>query len=90
MAANARLARMLDSLKINPQFSISAPAVGFSHLETAIYMIVFGDRKDKTAVREQVDFFFGEFALFFFLSPPPFLVGKRGAWGIFCEETKES
>ncbi|EMD92077.1 hypothetical protein COCHEDRAFT_1203160 [Bipolaris maydis C5] len=58
MAANARLARMLDSLKINPQFSITLPAVGFSHLETAIYMIVFGDRTQKTAQRDQVDFFF--------------------------------
>lgn len=58
MAANARLTRMLDSLKANPKFSIAEPVVGFSHLETAIYMLVFGDRQKKTANREHVEYFF--------------------------------
>jgi hypothetical protein len=65
MAANARLTQMLDSLKYNTQFSITLPVVGFSHLETAIYMVVFGgDRSTKTAARDQVEYFFGEFYSF--------------------------
>ncbi|USP75725.1 uncharacterized protein yc1106_02999 [Curvularia clavata] len=73
MAANARLARMLDSLKANTKFSIAEQVVGFSHLETAVYMIVFGDRKTKTATKEHVEYFFGKFYI-------PQLYGLRCGW----------
>lgn len=59
MAANARLARMLDSVKFNPQFALSELAGQFSAGEGAAYLMVFGDRENKTARRDQVEFLFG-------------------------------
>ncbi|KAF1941403.1 Cloroperoxidase [Clathrospora elynae] len=58
MAANARLARMIDSVKYNPRFALSELAGEFSAGEGAGYMLVFGNRTEKTARRDLVEYFF--------------------------------
>lgn len=60
MAANARLARALDSVKFNRQFALSELAGAFSAGEGAAYLLVFGDRQNQTANRDMVEFFFGK------------------------------
>jgi hypothetical protein len=59
MAANARLARMIDSVKYNPKFALSELAGDFSAGEGAGYMLVFGNKEKKTARRDLVEYFFG-------------------------------
>lgn len=59
MAANARLARMVDSVKYNPKFALSELAADFSAGEGAGYMLVFGNKTEKTARRDFVEYFFG-------------------------------
>ncbi|CAN9219864.1 unnamed protein product [Alternaria alternata] len=58
MAANARLARMIDSVKYNPRFALSDLAADFSAGEGAGYMLVFGNKTEKTASRDFVEYFF--------------------------------
>ncbi|KAI4640594.1 hypothetical protein J4E93_008184 [Alternaria ventricosa] len=58
MAANARLARMIDSVKYNPKFALSELAADFSAGEGAGYMLVFGNKTEKTARRDLVEYFF--------------------------------
>ena len=60
MAANARLGRMIDSVKYNPRFALSELAAAFSAGEGAGYMLVFGNKTEKTARRDLVDCFFGK------------------------------
>jgi hypothetical protein len=60
MAANARLARMIDSVKYNPQFALSELATEFSAGEGAGYMLVFGNKTEKMTRRDFVDYFFGK------------------------------
>jgi hypothetical protein len=59
MVANARLARMIDSVKFNPTFALSELAGSFSAGEGAGYMLVFGNKTEKTARRDLVEYFFG-------------------------------
>jgi hypothetical protein len=59
MVANARLARMVDSVKFNPTFALSELAGAFSAGEGAGYMLVFGNKTEKTARRDLVEYFFG-------------------------------
>lgn len=59
MAANARLARMVDSVKYNPKFTLSELAADFSAGEGAGYMLVFGNKTEKKARRDLVEYFFG-------------------------------
>jgi hypothetical protein len=59
MVANARLARMIDSVKYNPKFALSELAADFSAGEGAGYMLVFGNKTQKTARRDLVEYFFG-------------------------------
>jgi hypothetical protein len=59
MVANARLARMVDSVKYNPKFALSELAGAFSAGEGAGYMLVFGNKTAKTARRDFVEYFFG-------------------------------
>lgn len=66
MVANARLARMLESVKYNPEFALSELAGEFSAGEGAGYMLVFGNKTAKTARRDVVEYFFGTFPLFVF------------------------
>ena len=61
MAANARLARMIDSVKYNPKFALSELAADFSAGEGAGYMLVFGNKTEKTARRDLVEYFFGRY-----------------------------
>ncbi|EAT77817.1 hypothetical protein HBH56_177260 [Parastagonospora nodorum] len=58
MVANARLARMLESVQHNPQFALSELAGAFSAGEGAGYMLVFGNKTAKTARRDFVEYFF--------------------------------
>jgi hypothetical protein len=58
MVANARLARMIDSVKYNPRFALSELAADFSAGEGAGYMLVFGNKTQKTARRDLVEYFF--------------------------------
>jgi hypothetical protein len=59
MVANARLTRMIDSVKYNPRFALSELAADFSAGEGAGYMLVFGNKTQKTARRDFVEYFFG-------------------------------
>jgi hypothetical protein len=59
MVANARLARMIDSVKCNPKFALSELAGDFSAGEGAGYMLVFGNKTEKRARRDLVEYFFG-------------------------------
>ena len=61
MAANARLARMIDLVKYNPKFALSELAADFSAGEGASYMLVFGNKTEKTARRDLVEYFFGTY-----------------------------
>ncbi|KAF1829383.1 Cloroperoxidase [Decorospora gaudefroyi] len=58
MAADARLARIVDSLKYNPEFSLSATGAQFGAGEGAAYLIVFGNRTEVTARKDVVRSFF--------------------------------
>lgn len=60
MAANARLARIIDSVKYNPRFALSELVADFSADEGAGYMLVFGNKTEKTARRDLVNYFFGK------------------------------
>jgi hypothetical protein len=60
MVANARLARMINSVKYNPRFALSELAGDFSAGEGAGYMLVFGNKTAKTARRDLVEYFFGK------------------------------
>jgi hypothetical protein len=69
MVANARLARMIDSVKYNPRIALSELATEFSAGEGAGYMLVFGNKTAQTARRDFVEYFFGMFnVLSIFLS----------------------
>jgi hypothetical protein len=59
MVADARLARMLDSVKYNPMFALSELAGAFSSGEGAAYLLVFGNKTEKTARRDLVKYLFG-------------------------------
>ena len=58
MAANARIARINESKKTNPDFQFSAVATQASASEGAAYMLGFGDRTTNTAKKELVVYFF--------------------------------
>ncbi|KAJ4305766.1 hypothetical protein N0V90_001298 [Kalmusia sp. IMI 367209] len=57
-AADARLARLLDSAKYNRLFALSENAGNFSYGEGAAYLMVFGDRKEGFAKKDQVTYLF--------------------------------
>jgi hypothetical protein len=59
MVADARLARMLDSVKYNPMFALSELAGAFSAGEGAAYLLVFGNKTEKTARKDLVKYLFG-------------------------------
>jgi len=69
MAANARLARMIDSVKYNPKFALSELAADFSAGEGAGYMLVFGNKTEKTARRDLVEYFFGTYLTLMYCNP---------------------
>ncbi|RMZ73188.1 Chloroperoxidase [Pyrenophora seminiperda CCB06] len=58
MAANARIARINESKKDNPEFEFSATAAQASAAEGAAYMLGFGNRSTNTANKAQVVYFF--------------------------------
>ena len=60
MAADARLARMIDSVKYNPAFALSPLAGDFSAGEGAAYLLVFGNKTEMTARKDLVTYLFGE------------------------------
>jgi hypothetical protein len=60
MAADARLARMLDSVKYNPRFALSELAGAFSAGEGAAYLLVFGNKTEMTARKDLITYLFGE------------------------------
>lgn len=64
MAANARLARMIDSVKYNRKFALSNLAADFSAGENAGYMLAFGNKTEKTVRRDLVEYFFGRCNIF--------------------------
>jgi hypothetical protein len=59
MIADARLARMLDSVKYNPMFALSELAGAFSAGEGAAYLLVFGNKTEMTARKDLVKYLFG-------------------------------
>jgi hypothetical protein len=63
MAADARLARMIDSVKYNPRFALSQLAGDFSAGEGAGYLLTLGNKTDKTARRDFVEYFFGMYRI---------------------------
>lgn len=63
-AARARQARVETSNRTNPEFTLSATANRNSLLETAIYLIVFGDREAASVPKETLVYFFGMFRSF--------------------------
>jgi hypothetical protein len=60
MVADARLARMLDSVKYNPTFALSELAGEFSSGEGAAYLLIFGNKTEMTARKDLVKYLFGE------------------------------
>jgi hypothetical protein len=60
MAADARLARMLDSVKYNPRFALSELAGDFSAGEGAAYLLIFGNKTEMTARKDLITYLFGE------------------------------
>ncbi|KAK4214955.1 chloroperoxidase-like protein [Rhypophila decipiens] len=59
-AAQARGARLLAAAAANPQFNFTAREDGFSLLEAALILSVFGDRVEGNAKSKWVDIFFRE------------------------------
>jgi hypothetical protein len=64
MVADARLARMLDSVKYNPTFALSELAGEFSSGEGAAYLLVFGNKTEMTARKDLVKYLFGNSKVF--------------------------
>lgn len=61
-AANARLARVLDSKAKNPTFTLSALGEAFGYGESAAYILVLGDRVKGQVKKAFVEYLFGQFA----------------------------
>jgi hypothetical protein len=60
-AIAARAARLVAAAAVNPEFNMSASAVEFSGIETALYMTVFADPEvSSEAKTEWVSVLFGE------------------------------
>ncbi|KAK8137878.1 Cloroperoxidase [Apiospora sp. TS-2023a] len=63
-AARARRARIETSNRTNPEFALSPIANRNSLLETAIYLIVFGDRDAASVPKETLVYFFDDAAFY--------------------------
>ncbi|KAF2218209.1 Chloroperoxidase [Elsinoe ampelina] len=57
-AASARAARLRDARRRNPEFNLTAVGMQFSRVETALYLVVFGDPVLGNADRGQVEYLF--------------------------------
>jgi hypothetical protein len=58
-AADSRLARVVSSVRTNPQFTLSQLGSDFGYGEVAAYLIIFGDGVKGTAPKNLVEYFFG-------------------------------
>lgn len=58
-AANARLARVIDSNTTNPTYSMSDLGEAFSYGESGAYIIVLGDKTSGTVSKRVVEYLFG-------------------------------
>ena len=59
-AADSRLARVVTSVRTNPQFTLSQLGSDFGYGEVAAYLIIFGDPIKATAPKKVVQYFFGK------------------------------
>lgn len=59
-AADARLARVLQSNATNPDFSLSPTGVAFGFGESAAFFLVFGDIAGGTANKSWITYLFGK------------------------------
>ncbi|KAK3372173.1 Chloroperoxidase [Podospora didyma] len=58
MAANARMARILDSRAINPNYTMSDLGDSFTYGESAAYVAFMGDKNTGTANKSRIEWLF--------------------------------
>ena len=84
MLANSKLARQIESRASNPTYTFTSDTEEFSIGEVAAPIIVFGDSEQGTVERDLVEYFFGKFVFWCFLSTSGFVYVYVSVWVCVC------